>query len=266
MKNKDLQLGIYIFFIIRGIYYFIFENINISITSLISIFLLSTFLLMIFIHIKEKNIYKYILLPIFVLILILSINKVTNFISYIYLPKYPITIVYISIFILLFYIVKEQKIVFIRTIEIYFFISIIIYLLIVSNLIYKINISTVLNNIKTYSLKDIIYYSVILSFLTRIYLIFFEKIKIQESKLTIIISFILTNISIVIERIIEVSTLSKYYLLSNYSYIKVLESINFYNLIDKCDKIFGFIYLLDGITLILSTAYIIKMITKRKKN
>ena len=114
MKNKKLQLGIYTYFIVRGIYYFLFNNHNMSIIDLLCILMFSLLFLTILIQIKDRPIYKYILFPIFIFILIIGTSNLVSFILYQYLPKYSIFIIYGSILLLLIYIVKEQKIVFIN--------------------------------------------------------------------------------------------------------------------------------------------------------
>ena len=266
MKNKNLQLGIYIYFMIRGIYYFIMRDPNISFFSIVSIFLLSTLFFFCFLFFKNRPFYFYIFFPVFVVLLAIGTREVASFIYYLYLPKKSLFFIYGSILLLLFYIGKEEKIVFIRTLQIYFVFSFFFYLFILFHMIYKLPLLRISFSFHLISLKAIIAYSFLFAFLIRVYLLFFEKTNVSDYKPTILFSYIGTWLTLLIEKGIESGIyLKKSFQGIVYPFIKILENIHFYHFIDRFDKIFGFLYLFDGFVFLLSSVFLIKSVVMKKR-
>ncbi|MGN0974233.1 MAG: hypothetical protein ACI4OT_05765 [Bacilli bacterium] len=267
MKITKLQLGLMIYFIIRAIYFFIYKDFSISITSMflgtiIGLIIINMFYLFTKnIKLNNKNIFKIILLPLLIYLFIIIFKALTIFINYNYLVDYPLFIIGISILIIVIFLIKSNIHVLYKSVEIFGFVSFFLFITSLISLVNTTEVNNILVNIKIN--QNTLVNSFNYAFYTLLPLIIItnidNRLSTKDIFKTTIISYSITNILIIVKFSLIIGILSPELInIYKYPFMNILKSISFYDFIDHMELLFGFEYLIDSFILLFSLSFYIK--------
>lgn len=249
---KKIELNILLITIFEALYLLFFFKC--SFINIILGIILGIILIKLFKNVKKNNIIKILLLIISIPLFILILYNIVVFITYNILKNYSIIPIYLSLIIISFYISKDYHI-FIKVVELLFYLILLIKIIILLLSIPLINI----NNL--YLDLNINYMFIIISLMILlIYNYFYYLSDHRVSNKEIIISFINPSIIKLLTIFIIGNPLINIY---KYPYINSLKKIKYLNFIERMDGILSFEYLFCFIVLL---SYILLIIKGKRKS
>lgn len=238
MNKKKIENSILLFIIIRSIFLLLFSKL--SITDLIFGSLVGLLLIIIYqkLNLKKYNLFRIILLMIFIFISILFLYNITYYIKDNILKSYSILIIAISFLFVCIYIVYKGYHTFIKSLELSTYILLIMFIFSIGLLIPYLDISN-FNNINYFVSSNFINISLII-LLCFIAINYLNNYKLSMKTYLISISNIIV-IKLLIIGILS-QTLENVF---NYPYISIFKKISYFDFFERLEGFLSLQYLFD---------------------
>ena len=252
-----IELNILVFMLIESL--FLLYGIHFSLINILLGTLIGLLLIIIFSKIKKHNIIKFIILTVTIIISIISIIKVSNFITYNLLKNYSNLLIIISLLTISYFLIKNNYHSFIKSVEIIFYFFIIIkiisFLLVIPNVhLEYFNIDLLMELKPNISIFKI---SLIILYLHQ--LIYYLTNKKVNKK-----SYLISMINPIIIKLLSIMIIGRtLFYLYNYPYINVLKQIKYLDFFERMEGILAFGYLFSFIVLIGFLLLSIKILIKK---
>ena len=243
MHNK-IELNILTFILIEAL--FLLYSLKINIINLILGTILGINFIQFFSNIKKDGFIKIILLIISICLVIYSSLEITYFITNNLLTNYPYIIILISLFIVSYFLIKNNYHSFIKAVEIisYFFfaIKILSFLLVLPN----INIDNINSSLLTeLNINITILFVALIIFFLHQTIFYLTNNKVSKK------TYIVSIINPFVIKILSILVMGKnLFYLYDYPYINVLRRIKYLNFIERMEGILSFEYLFSFIILL----------------
>lgn len=253
--HKKIEIDILFFILIEAMFLlFFFKE---SILTMILGIILGEILIYFSKKIKKNNITQFILFIITIPLSLITIHKTIYFINYNILKNYPIYVIIIPFLIISLYLVVKNYHTFIKSVEISFYLFIIIKIISFILIIPKLNFNNIVisHNIQiTYRFIligfSILYLDTAINYLTNY----------EINKKRSIISFINP---LLIKILVIMSLGNTLSLIYKYPYVDYLKTIKYFDFIERIDGILSFEYLISFYYTFIFFLFIVKKPLKR---